>query len=56
MVLENCVLMEAVEAERHEQEVGAEGRVARDVWGVEVEGIVKERAREVRRWREWVGP
>jgi tRNA threonylcarbamoyladenosine dehydratase len=58
-VVENCVVMEWGEAERHlkgcfkeEGEAGTKTR-PEDLWGKEVMEIVERRRKEVERIREW---
>ena len=55
--MENCVVFDWGDAERHEREcfaVGAEGERKRpeEVWGEQVAEVVRRRAGEVRRERE----
>jgi tRNA threonylcarbamoyladenosine dehydratase len=57
-VLENCVVMEDKDAERHVRECfdGAGERPKKrpeELWGKEVQAIVERRAEEVKRDREW---
>ncbi|KAJ7649134.1 ubiquitin-protein ligase molybdopterin-converting factor [Mycena polygramma] len=49
LALENVVVMDAAEAERHEREGGGPA-----VWGEEVQAVVRRRVEEVERNREWV--
>ncbi|KZS88622.1 ubiquitin-protein ligase molybdopterin-converting factor [Sistotremastrum niveocremeum HHB9708] len=48
LTLENIVVMEIPESERHVKE-GAQ------VWGEEVKAIVKSHRKEIKEWRTWVG-
>ncbi|KAH8102151.1 ubiquitin-protein ligase molybdopterin-converting factor [Cristinia sonorae] len=56
--LENCVAMEFADAEKHVKLCGSnsegERRRPEEVWGVDVQEIVRRRREEVRREREWV--
>ena len=53
--LENCAVMEHVEADRHMKECSGEtGRRPEVVWGAETAAVVARRAEEIRRVREWV--
>ncbi|KAJ6545462.1 hypothetical protein B0H19DRAFT_1266895 [Mycena capillaripes] len=47
--VENVVVMDAADAERHEREGGGPG-----MWGEEVREVVQRRAKELERNREWV--
>lgn len=55
--LENCVVMEFADAERHVREcfVASEGakKTSEELWGVEACAIVRRRQEEVRKVREW---
>lgn len=58
LVLENCVIMEDKEVERHMKEVfgvGTDGikKHPEELWGAETTKIVARRAEEIRRDREW---
>lgn len=53
LVLENCVAMEHGEAERHVRECYEGGKRPEEVWGEEVVQVVRRRAEEVRKVREW---
>ena len=54
--LENCVLFDFSEAQKHAREcLGLERRGPSDVWGGEVQGIVDKNAVEVSQYRRWVG-
>ncbi|KAI0342540.1 ubiquitin-protein ligase molybdopterin-converting factor [Trametopsis cervina] len=53
--LENCVVMEHSDAERHVKECSGEGgKRPQEVWGAEVVAVIARRAEEVKRVREWV--
>ena len=59
---ENCVVFELTEAERHVRECltpyteeAGPRKIPRDVWGDEVQAVVECHAREVAKYREWVG-
>jgi len=54
LTLENCVAMEYAEAERHVKECYEGGKHPEEVWGQDVGDIVKRRADELRKVREWV--
>lgn len=59
LTMDNCVVFEQSEAERHERECYqrfAEAPAARpeEVWGEEVAAVVERRAEEIRREREAV--
>jgi tRNA threonylcarbamoyladenosine dehydratase len=58
LTLDNCVVMDHGECEKHLKECYAKDdgdrRHPRDVWGPEVEKIVSRRARDIARNREWV--
>ncbi|KAJ6603231.1 hypothetical protein DFH09DRAFT_968476 [Mycena vulgaris] len=45
LTIENCVVMDFVDAERH---------LKGEVWGEEVRAVVERRAKEIERSREWV--
>jgi hypothetical protein len=47
--VENVVVMEAADAERHERVDGGPG-----MWGEEVKAVVERHAKELERNREWV--
>ncbi|GJE93462.1 tRNA threonylcarbamoyladenosine dehydratase [Phanerochaete sordida] len=58
LVLENCVILEDKEVERHMREVfgvGGDGTKKRpeELWGAETAQVVARRAEEIRRDREW---
>lgn len=59
LTLENCVVFEFAEAEKHAQECLSIGshleREAKEVWGNEVQTIVDRKAAEVAYYRQWVG-
>ncbi|KAI6145194.1 hypothetical protein BKA82DRAFT_4170846 [Pisolithus tinctorius] len=55
LMLENCVVFDFSEAERHTQECLSVGRDPREVWGEEVQAIVDRNAARIARYREWVG-
>jgi len=61
LTLENCVVFEFAEAEKHVKEclvprsVEAQRKTPRDVWGDEVQAVVGRHAAEVAKYREWVG-
>lgn len=55
LTLENCVVFEFSEAERHARECLSVRRDPRDVWGDEVQTIVSRNAARIARYREWVG-
>ncbi|KAL4072144.1 hypothetical protein J3A83DRAFT_4239362 [Scleroderma citrinum] len=53
--LENCVVFDFPEAEKHAQEcLGGESRSPVDVWGAEVQGVVDKNATAVANYRDWV--
>ncbi|KAG5643528.1 hypothetical protein DXG03_000720 [Asterophora parasitica] len=57
LAVDNCVVMEFSEAEKHSKECGtAKDPLKRpeDVWGKGVKTVVDRRAEELRREREWV--
>lgn len=54
LALENCVALEHDEAARHVKECYEGERRPEEVWGEEVAAVVRRRAEEVRRVREWV--
>ncbi|KAG6809820.1 hypothetical protein H0H92_014603 [Tricholoma furcatifolium] len=57
LTVDNCVVMEFTEGEKHSEECGTlEGPLKRheDIWGKEVKRVVERRAEELRREREWV--
>lgn len=56
VTLDNCVVMEHVEAEKHAKGCGDVGNPVnpKDIWGEEVLDVVKRRAEEIRRERQWV--
>jgi hypothetical protein len=47
LTLENCVVMEAKEADLHSKD-------GKDRWGKETETLVERRREEVRQWRRWL--
>lgn len=62
LTLENCVVFEFAEAEKHVRECliprskeAHQGKTPRDVWGDEVQAVVERHAAEVAKYREWVG-
>ncbi|OCH94639.1 ubiquitin-protein ligase molybdopterin-converting factor, partial [Obba rivulosa] len=54
LTLENCVVLEHGEAERHVKECYGEGKRPEDVWGKEVTKVVERRQEEIRRVREFL--
>ncbi|KAF8065053.1 hypothetical protein FPV67DRAFT_1562911 [Lyophyllum atratum] len=55
--VENCVVMDYGEAEKHIKECGTPGQPLKspqDVWGKDVQAVVDRRAEELRKEREWV--
>ncbi|KAG6836282.1 hypothetical protein H0H93_009554 [Arthromyces matolae] len=57
LTIDNCVVMEFAEAEKHYKESGtlqAPGSVPEAIWGKETKLVVDRRAEELRRDREWV--
>ena len=52
--LENCIVLEHADAEKHAAECYVGGKRPEDVWGPEVVEAVRRRADEMRRVREWV--
>ncbi|OAX42227.1 ubiquitin-protein ligase molybdopterin-converting factor [Rhizopogon vinicolor AM-OR11-026] len=57
LTLENCVVFEFAEAEKHVRECLASHprKTPKEVWGDEVQAIVERHAAEVAKYREWVG-
>jgi len=56
LILENVVVMEFPEAEKHMKAFSDEPQKRpSDVWGDEAEAIVRRNSVEVQRYREWVG-
>ncbi|KAG6333779.1 hypothetical protein ID866_5305 [Astraeus odoratus] len=57
--LENCVVFEFAEAEKHGREClgvgGGERQDPREIWGDEAQTIVDKNAAEVAKYRQWVG-
>lgn len=51
--LENCVVFEHGDAEKHAAECCIGGKDPEELWGLEVAKVVSRRAAEVRRVREW---
>ncbi|KAF8639134.1 hypothetical protein AX17_001624 [Amanita inopinata Kibby_2008] len=59
LTIENCVVMEHKDAEKHEKTIRyADGTYAdpKEIWGTEVQDIVSRREKELRNQREWVMP
>ncbi|KZT08135.1 uncharacterized protein LAESUDRAFT_736059 [Laetiporus sulphureus 93-53] len=54
LTLDNCVPMEFNEAERHIAECYKSGKSPEEVWGADTAEIVRRRAEEIRKVREWV--
>lgn len=55
LTLENTVVMDHAEGERHVRELGAgDLRTPAAVWGDEVQGVVNRRAEELRGHRQMV--
>ncbi|KAG9308348.1 hypothetical protein JVU11DRAFT_12114 [Chiua virens] len=59
LTLENCVVFEFAEAEKHSREClggnAEERRRPAEVWGDEVQRIIDKNAAEVEKYRSWVG-
>lgn len=56
LVIENCVVFDFAEAEKHSKEcLGDERRRPAEVWGDQVQRIVDKNALEVDNYRAWVG-
>ena len=56
VTLDNCVVMELKDADRHiKSSRDADGKLvdARTVWGQAVQDIIDSRSREVARYQEW---
>ena len=56
VTVENCVVMEHGEAEKHAKGYGdiVNPIDPKDIWGEEVVDVVKRRVEEIRRERQWV--
>jgi hypothetical protein len=54
LVIENCVVMEFGDGEKHIQKCFGERKRPGEVWGDEVKRAVEARAKEIKRMKEWV--
>lgn len=53
--MENTIVLEYTEADKHYKEsFGENAKRPEELWGEETKAVVKKRAEEIKRVREWV--